>query len=274
MFMNPFCSLQFVPLAVLFIVVTGIIVLTGKHQLYEALSASSTMASSALVQIPVLGPALGSYLLPPVGAKTPKKAMAQPDITLPEAAGGAIPALTTTPALTLSKPSELHIRDSTKQDRQADAPAAVSAPSTAPGPALIVEVVDKGGNKMLILDEPMPEDCYAEQHADYGGDAVMWGLGNKVRSAAECCKQCKEFKPHNRDSLDTCNIWVWCGDPSGVCWTMDIHAHTTGGGWRIELDAVVNHRGRFSPEFRREHVTSPELVPWVAGVIPRSSSSQ
>lgn len=66
-------------------------------------------------QIPVLGPALGSYLLPPVGAKTPKKAMAQPDITLPEAAGGAIPALTTTPALTLSKPSELHIRDSTKQ---------------------------------------------------------------------------------------------------------------------------------------------------------------
>lgn len=25
-----------------------------------------------------------------------------------------------------------------------------------------------------ILDEPMPEDCHAEQHADYGGDAVMW----------------------------------------------------------------------------------------------------
>jgi hypothetical protein len=81
-----------------------------------------------------------------------------------------------------------------------------------------------------IIDEPIPETCYARNHADYDGQAVRWGLGNKVRSAAECCRQCQEFKVDASNKYH-CNVWVWCGDPSGECWTADIHKHTTGG-WR------------------------------------------
>lgn len=61
---------------------------------------------------------------------------------------------------------------------------------------------------------------------------------------------------------------------------MDIHKHTTGDCWlkyqagwdnvtdRSKTNLKVNHRGKFSAEFRAEHKTSPELVPWIAGVIP------
>ncbi|MEW5297716.1 MAG: hypothetical protein WDW36_000902 [Sanguina aurantia] len=109
------------------------------------------MASSALVQIPGLGPSLGSYLQRPADAvKTPKKAKAQTEVTLPQAAREAGQGQAGGAAVTLAKASELHVKDSAKQGayQKADAPA-VAAPSTAPGPALIVEVVDKGGNKML-----------------------------------------------------------------------------------------------------------------------------
>lgn len=60
---------------------------------------------------------------------------------------------------------------------------------------------------MQILDEPLPENCYAEDHADYDGYAVQWGLGNKARSAKECCQMCKDFKPRP-DMPNGCNIWV------------------------------------------------------------------
>jgi hypothetical protein len=36
----------------------------------------------------------------------------------------------------------------------------------------------------------------------------------------------------------------------------------------------VNHRGKFSDEFKVIHKTAPELVPWMAGVIPASSSKE
>ena len=71
------------------------------------------------------------------------------------------------------------------------------------------------------MDEPIPEDCYSENHADYAGDAVQWGLGNKARSAAECCRQCKSYKGNY-----PCNVWVWCGERLGsvapfCCATID-----------------------------------------------------
>jgi len=146
--------------------------------------------------------------------------------------------------------------------------------------AKVITTVKLSNNQtMEILDEPIPDDCYAEQHGDYDGFAVQWGLGHKARSAAECCRMCKEFKPSDAVG-NKCNVWVWCGDPSGVCWTMDIHAHTTGDCWLkwqsgwdnvVDLKATnlkVNHRGRFSQAFRSEHKTAPEFVPWVAGLHP------
>lgn len=37
-----------------------------------------------------------------------------------------------------------------------------------------------------ILDEPIPEDCHPEQHADYAGIGLSWGLDHKTASAAQC----------------------------------------------------------------------------------------
>mmetsp|Transcript_19406 Transcript_19406/g.42030 ORF Transcript_19406/g.42030 Transcript_19406/m.42030 type:complete len:260 (+) Transcript_19406:126-905(+) len=160
----------------------------------------------------------------------------------------------------------------------------VSAPAIIPksqpgkAPKVITTVKDRNNMTLEIIDEPIPEDCYPEMHADYDGYAVQWGLGHKTRSAAECCRRCKEFKPPG-DVPHKCNMWIWCGDPSGVCWTMDIHTHTTGDCWlkyqatwdgevdRSKTNLKVNHRGKFTPEFRAEHKTSPEYVPWVAGLV-------
>ncbi|EFJ46289.1 hypothetical protein VOLCADRAFT_105646 [Volvox carteri f. nagariensis] len=114
---------------------------------------------------------------------------------------------------------------------------------------VIVEIEDKG-RKLQILDVPIPEDCYPQQHTDYAGDAVVWGLGHKRASAAECCQACRDHQLKAGGNMP-CNIWVWCGDPSGICWTMEI-----------------NHQGAFSADFRAVHRTAPEFVPWVAGVVP------
>ncbi|GIL78331.1 hypothetical protein Vretimale_7682 [Volvox reticuliferus] len=157
-----------------------------------------------------------------------------------------------------------------------------SAADTARG-KVIVEIDDKG-RKLQILDVAIPEDCYPHQHADYAGDAVVWGLGHKKTSAAECCAACKEHQLKVGDNMP-CNIWVWCGDPSGICWTMDIHNHTTGDCWlkhqakwdnnpdRSKSNLEINHQGAFSSDFRAVHKTAPELVPWVAGVVPVKSKA-
>ena len=48
-----------------------------------------------------------------------------------------------------------------------------------------------------ILDEPIPEDCHPEQHADYAGIGLSWGLDHKTASAAQCV-----IGPHF--SIDCC----------------------------------------------------------------------
>lgn len=37
-----------------------------------------------------------------------------------------------------------------------------------------------------IVDEPIPADCHPEEHADFGGIGLTWGLDYKVKSAAQC----------------------------------------------------------------------------------------
>ncbi|KAL6762877.1 hypothetical protein V8C86DRAFT_2508271 [Haematococcus lacustris] len=158
------------------------------------------------------------------------------------------------------------------QDKASSAPASSNVE-----PRLIISLLLPDGSNFDILDEPVPADCYAQNNADYDGDAVRWGLGNKAHSAAGCCAQCKAHRGKPR-----CNVWVWCGDPSGVCWTMDIHNHTTGdcwlkyqAGWDNIVDLKksnlkVNHQNQFTPAFRKEHKTAPLLVPWVAGLVPQA----
>ncbi|KAG1663739.1 hypothetical protein FOA52_006108 [Chlamydomonas sp. UWO 241] len=158
--------------------------------------------------------------------------------------------------------------------------ASLSAAGTgASAPKLIVTVLDSNNRSFEIFDDPLPDDCHANLHEDLDGGAVHWGLGHKVRSAAECCRLCKEHKPDGAGAR--CNVWTWCGDPSGICWTMDVWTHTTGDCWlkhqpewdnnvnRNTTNLKVNHRHKFSSDFRAHHKTSPEFVPWVSGLIPR-----
>lgn len=128
-----------------------------------------------------------------------------------------------------------------------------------------------------ILEEPIPEYCHPEQHADYAGIGLSWGLDHKTASAAQCvvcyvpaltvvaaahgscsvtpaarCRwQGRNSLLHMGDrrrpccayintitilssagrrccaackakAAEGCNVWVWCGDPSGLCWTPDV----------------------------------------------------
>jgi hypothetical protein len=45
--------------------------------------------------------------------------------------------------------------------------------------------------------------------------------------------------------------------------------------WHPEFAQKINHRGKFTPEFRSEHKTAPEMVPWIAGLVkaPATKSS-
>lgn len=144
-----------------------------------------------------------------------------------------------------------------------------------------VHVKVQGKNTSLqIFDEPIPEYCNPVNHLDVDGDAVLWGLGNKAISAAECCKQCTTFNSNLKEGEKRrCHSWTWCGDPSGVCWTMDIHDHTTGDCWlkyQAQWDGItdlkttnlkINHRDKFSDAFKAEHKTAPDYVPWISGLI-------
>ena len=67
-----------------------------------------------------------------------------------------------------------------------------------------------------IMDVPIPEECHAEQAADYGGIGVSWGLNYKKHSAAACCRACKEHAEQNPSS-QPCNVWVWCGEDIPSC---------------------------------------------------------
>ena len=40
----------------------------------------------------------------------------------------------------------------------------------------------------------LAQDCYMEEHADYDGPAITWGLEYKLASAAQCCQACKDVR--------------------------------------------------------------------------------
>lgn len=64
-----------------------------------------------------------------------------------------------------------------------------------------------------------PEDgtCRARAHTEYEGPVVIWGGSQRLETAAECCKVCKDHPE--------CKLWVFCetaegcnGRPFGECW--------------------------------------------------------
>lgn len=42
------------------------------------------------------------------------------------------------------------------------------------------------------------QDCHMEEHADYDGPALTWGLTYKKASAAQCCQACREVRGAGR----------------------------------------------------------------------------
>mmetsp|Transcript_18669 Transcript_18669/g.56428 ORF Transcript_18669/g.56428 Transcript_18669/m.56428 type:complete len:248 (-) Transcript_18669:199-942(-) len=127
-----------------------------------------------------------------------------------------------------------------------------------------------------ILEEEHPEECHAEDAADYGGNSLVWGLEFKTKSAADCCRFCRDFKGNDGR---LCNTWVWCGSPTGICWSADKWNHTTGSCWlkaqdgwdekvgeqRAESNLLVNYRGLYKEDFRAEHPEAPEKVAFTSG---------
>lgn len=64
--------------------------------------------------------------------------------------------------------------------------------------------------------EAKPAKCKAAQilkHADYWGEALVYGGSNKVDSVEECCNQCSSYSPKSADAPD-CNVWVYCESPT------------------------------------------------------------
>ena len=53
--------------------------------------------------------------------------------------------------------------------------------------------------------------CPPPAPRSFWGDALVWGTGNRVNSAEECCAACRAYKPSpDKDNLD-CNGAGACG---------------------------------------------------------------
>lgn len=75
-----------------------------------------------------------------------------------------------------------------------------------------------------IPGPPLPLECCAEPHTDYGGAAVRWGLTHHKATAADCCQACIDQAKNAKAGQIKCNIWVYCPSEFG-CHSPDIYEH-------------------------------------------------
>lgn len=76
----------------------------------------------------------------------------------------------------------------------------------------------------IIAGPPLPPECNAQVHTDYGGAAVRWGLTHHKESAADCCQACLDQAKRARPGALKCNIWVYCPSEYG-CYSPDKYEH-------------------------------------------------
>ncbi|XP_014757974.1 uncharacterized protein LOC104582213 [Brachypodium distachyon] len=76
----------------------------------------------------------------------------------------------------------------------------------------------------IIAGLPLPPECNAELHSDYGGAAVRWGLTHHKESAADCCQACLDQAKRAKPGALRCNIWVYCSSEYG-CYSPDKYEH-------------------------------------------------
>lgn len=102
----------------------------------------------------------------------------------------------------------------------------------------------------------LPNACHAMPNTDYVfGHPVRWGPQNKVKSARDCCNQCRDYRPASDDE-PSCNVWVWCGNEAGCgqqfrdCWLKHLP----------RPDGVVPNQG--------------PNVPWTAGLVQEAAAEE
>ncbi|KAF6139004.1 hypothetical protein GIB67_010730 [Kingdonia uniflora] len=121
--------------------------------------------------------------------------------------------------------------------------------------------------EQIIPGRPIPPECNAELHTDYGGVAVRWGLTHHKESAADCCQACLDHAKYAKPGQRKCNIWVYCPSESG-CHSPDIYEHKLQECWLKHADKPVkNFKDKYSESYRNAHPTAPSVVPWLSGVI-------
>ncbi|XP_062233283.1 uncharacterized protein LOC133930619 [Phragmites australis] len=119
----------------------------------------------------------------------------------------------------------------------------------------------------IIPGPPLPPECNAELHTDYGGAAVRWGLTHHKESAADCCQACIDQAKRAKAGALKCNIWVYCPSEYG-CYSPDKYEHKHQECWLKQADhPKLNFKDRYSESYRDSHPTAPVVVPWMSGVI-------
>ncbi|CAO1947696.1 unnamed protein product [Urochloa humidicola] len=134
-----------------------------------------------------------------------------------------------------------------------------------------IEHDDKSENEQeeeeIVPGPPLPSECNAELHTDYGGAAVRWGLTHQKESAADCCQACINQAKRAKPGALKCNIWVYCPSEYG-CYSPDKYEHKHQECWLKQADhPKLNFKDRYSEPYRDSHPTAPVVVPWMSGVI-------
>jgi len=119
----------------------------------------------------------------------------------------------------------------------------------------------------IVPGPPLPPECNAELHTDYGGTAVRWGLTHHKESAGDCCQACIDQAKRAKPGALKCNIWVYCPSEYG-CYSPDKYEHKHQECWLKQADhPKLNFKDRYSEPYRDSHPTAPVVVPWMSGVI-------
>ncbi|KAH9624627.1 hypothetical protein KSS87_000782 [Heliosperma pusillum] len=127
--------------------------------------------------------------------------------------------------------------------------------------------VDELEDYYPLPGKPVPSECHAELHTDYGGAAVRWGLTHHKESAADCCQACLDQAKRAKPGEMKCNIWVYCPSEMG-CYSPDIYEHKNQECWlKYAEQPKGNFKDKYTESYRSTHPTAPLVVPWVSGVI-------
>ncbi|CAL5051783.1 unnamed protein product [Urochloa decumbens] len=113
----------------------------------------------------------------------------------------------------------------------------------------------------IVPGPPLPPECNAELHTDYGGTAVRWGLTHHKESAADCCQACIDQAKRAKPGALKCNIWVYCPSEYG-CFSPDRYEHKHQECWLKQLQLLAGSGGAKESLVRRRHCVGVGWGTW------------